>query len=169
MAEAAEIVETLETLALHCRPPLMSVEDRSRWLRDWCNDLREFRIEEVRQAAMKWRRGESQKFPTPGQFLPVVRSLVRSDIAPKVAEPWRELSDDEYRALTLEGKIRHQTILASEARKKAGPMWRGGRPAKPGELPQRWHIWTAKAQNHEAEVKTLRGILEHHRAKEDAA
>ncbi len=37
-----EIIDALESLAVHCPPKLMTVEDKSRWMADWCEDLRDF-------------------------------------------------------------------------------------------------------------------------------
>lgn len=173
MTDMNDIIDTLESLALHCRPPLMSVEDRSRWLRDWCDDLREFPIEATRQAAMKWRRGDVQKFPTPGQFLPMVRAFVGAGgAAPQVAEPWKPIGDEAYDRLTLTEKIRHQRILANEAYGKAGPMWRGGKPATAEEMPESWHVWRQRARNHDDEAMRLRKIMENaqtRRAEESGA
>lgn len=70
-------------------------------------------------------------------------------------ETWRPLSDAEYAGLSLRGKVEHHRILAHEARRKAGPMWKDGRPAEPHELSQRWHEWTQRAEWHEAESARL--------------
>lgn len=163
MAEATEIMDALESLALHCRPPLMSVDDRARWMRDWCEDLRSYDIAAIRAATAKWRSGESQKFPTPGQLLPLVRVLVGGPISDGPIGPWRPITDEAYDALSLAEKIRHQRILASEARSKAGPMWRNGRPAGPDEMTDRWRIWIERARNHDAEAARLRQIMDNAR------
>lgn len=97
------------------------------------------------------------------------RSLTPAERAPipgvpKLAEsptprPWRPISDAEYARLSLTDKIRQHTQMALEARTRAGPMWKRGRPAGAEEMSDRWHELIAKAQNHEAEVSRLRAML----------
>lgn len=164
MADPSDIVDALESLALHCRAPLMSVDDRSRWMRDWCDDLRSFDIAAIRSATARWRKGDSSKFPTPGQLLPLVRNAVAPTGAGqqgRKAMPWRAPTDAEYDAMSLSEKRDTHINLAHEARDKAGPMWSKtlGGPLTPDQLPERWHIWTKRAQNHEAEISRLRKIL----------
>lgn len=174
MAARDEIIDCIEALAVHCRPPLMSIEQRALWLRDWCSDLAEFPTDAIATACRKWRHSGSNKFPTPGQLLPLVRDSLPSSHGPRV-EPWRELTEDEYRALSVREKIRHRLILAHEARTKAGPMFRTqrammGRPTgehlTPEQMPDTWRRWTQIAEGHEAEVARLR---EHLRAPASAA
>jgi hypothetical protein len=160
MANPTEIANEIEALAVHCRPSLMSVEARSLWVRDWCEDLGPFPIEAIRVACRKFRQSGAVKFPTPGQLMPMVRAEIEAP-APN-AEPvqvWGPISDLAYDALGLPEKIRHQRLLAHQARRKAGPMWLNGRPAGPDELPERWHEWTKRAENHEAEATRLSGYL----------
>lgn len=162
MADPSDIVDALESLALHCRAPLMSVEDRSKWMRDWCVDLRDFPIEAIRAATARWRQGETTKFPTPGQLLPLVRAANHSpDASKRKAMPWRAPTDAEYDAMSLTEKLHAHTCLALQARDKAGPMWvtSMGGPVTPDQLPERWHVWTQRAKNHEAEAGRLRQIL----------
>jgi hypothetical protein len=166
-----EIVDEIERLAVHCRPPLMQVEQRESWLRDWCDDLAGFEIEAIRSACREWRQSGAQKFPTPGQLLPMVRKRTAGPRADGGAlQPWRELSDGEYEALSLRDKIRHQRILAAEAYRKAGPMWRNGaggaNPAKPvkghvapDQMPDTWRYWTDIARSHDAEAQRLASYL----------
>jgi len=159
MADRTEIATEIEALAVHCRPPLMEAEKRALWLRDWCEDLAKFPIGAVRVACRKYRNSGATKFPTPGQLVPMVRAEAEQKPAAERVQPWRPLTDDEYEALSLRGKIEHQRILAGQARRKAGPMWLNGRPAGPDELPERWHEWTKRAENHEAEADRLRRYL----------
>lgn len=154
MAERHEIIDALEGLAVHCRLPLMSVDDRSRWMADWCADLREYPIDSIRTACQRWRHGDNTKFPIIGQFLPLVRAVTAK---PKVETwgEWKPLSDEAYEALSLDDKIRHHQIMAVEARKKAGAQWANGAPVAAEDMPERWHGWRAKAANHDAEAKRL--------------
>ena len=163
MAERAEIAEEIEALAVHCRPPLMSLEDRSRWLSDWCEDLQEYSIDAIQHACRKWRMGTSPKFPMLGQLVPLIRAADHQGVKGDKVQAWRPLSEDEYRSLTLREKIRHRQILAHQARTKAGPMWTEGdkgRPLTRDQMPQRWHELQAQADNHDAEVKRLRAMLQ---------
>lgn len=159
MASISEIRDLLESLATHCRPPLMSPEERSRWLADWCTDLSEFPTESVKIACQRWRTGTSTKFPTPGQFLPLVRSV--TSLGPQSATPqaWAPISDEAYEVLTLREKIRHQEILASEASMKAGPMWSRSGAVHPDDMPSAHFRWREIADNHRAEAKRLREKL----------
>lgn len=169
MADKSEIIDCIEALAVHCRPPLMEVEQRMLWLRDWCNDLAQFPLEAVANACRKWRHSGAVKFPTPGQLLPLVRDSLPGQKGEQV-QVWRELSDDEYAKLTLREKIRHRTIQAHEARLKAGPMFRNtsagpgitkasGAHLQPDEMPPVWRKWNELADSHEAEAKRLREFL----------
>jgi hypothetical protein len=155
MAEKSEIMEALEALETHCRAPLMAVEQRAAWMRDWCDDLAEFPIHAIQHGCKAWRHSQGvTKFPTPGQLLPLIRANVAQRPAGAVGEPWRELSDDEYRALSLEDKIRHQRILCTRAYSRAGPQ------TKPADdMPESWHRWRQIGRNHEEEVATLKGKL----------
>lgn len=165
MAERGEIIEALEALETHCRAPLMTVDQRTAWMRDWCDDLGEFPIHAIKQGCKSWRHSAtSGKFPTAGQLLP----LVRANVAQKRPEgdagkPWRELSDEEYRGLSLEGKIRHQRILSSRAYSNAGPQTK---PAD--EMPEAWHMWRQIGRNHDEEVVSLRNLLKQSAARNAA-
>jgi hypothetical protein len=169
MAERTEIAAEIEALTTHCRPPLMEVDARMLWLRDWCTDLGEFPIEAIRQACRKWRHSGATKFPTAGQLMPLVRANLPDDGPKGRVEPWRPLSDAEYATLTVREKIRHHTILAHEAGCKAGPMWRnpdGASMSKPrpghvthDQMPPAWRQWKAIQSNHLAEATRLRGVI----------
>lgn len=168
MASREDISAEINALAVHCRPPLMSADERAAWTVDWINDLSGFPLDAVQIGFRKWRHSGSVKFPTPGQLLPMVRESLPAEKTGTV-EVWRELSDSEYRALTIREKIRHCTILAHEARLKAGPMYRSttprgsqkfsGQHLTPEDMPDTWRRWTAIAEGHEDEAKRLRGIL----------
>ena len=75
MAERDDIIEAIEGLTVHCRPPLMSSEERARWLMDWCEDLKDAPLAAIKHACSRWRQGEDRRFPTPGQLLPMVRAV----------------------------------------------------------------------------------------------
>jgi hypothetical protein len=146
----------------------MEVEQRASWLRDWCSDLAEFPIDAVRAACRKWRQSGSTKFPTPGLLLPLVRSSLPVEKA-EIVRPWRQATEDEYRAMTVREKIREHTIMAHEAFGEAGPMFRNessgdmakarGAHLKPDEMPDAHRRWTEIGRNHMAEVKRLREII----------
>lgn len=164
MADKSEIIDEIEALAVHCRPPIMEPSARVSWLRDWCDDLASFPIEAVRGAVRKWRHSGATKFPTAGQFLPMIRESLPAE-GPRV-DVWRPLSDAEYTNLSLRDKMRHHQILAHAAGRKAGPMWKqvqGNRPT-PGhiaaeDMPDTWRRWKQVEANHNAEAKRLREIL----------
>lgn len=167
MAAQTDIAEELERLALHCRPPLMSVEDRVRWLADWCEDLKGYDIEPIRTACKRWREGVEPKFPRQGQLVPMIRAATvkGAESGPKL-EPWRPLTDEEYGQLTLSEKIRHQRILAVEAGNKAGCQ---DRFKTPDEMPESWKIWTKRRHACEAEAARLSKILKEARGREVVA
>ncbi len=172
MADRLEIMDALESLAVHCRPPLMSVEDRSRWMLDWCSDLAKFPIEPIRTACTRWRQGDSTRFPTPGQLLPLVRSVMPVEGKGEKAEAWRPISDDEYRQLPIRDKIRHLKIVLSELMTNAGPMMVNegsfrGRHLTPDEMPAKWHDAKARAAVIEGEISRLRDAIKN--AQERAA
>lgn len=168
MAEKTQIIDAIEALAVHCRPPLMSIEQREMWMRDWCADLAKYPADAIANACRKWRHGGQTKFPTPGQLMPIIRESLPTERGQRV-EPWRELSDAEYQQLSIREKMRHRQILAHEARGKAGPMFRNlsqggamdrakGEHIPPDAMPETHRHWTSIAEAHEAEYKRLRDI-----------
>jgi hypothetical protein len=158
VAAKTEILAELDALTTHCRPPLMSVEQRTGWMRDWCDDLAKFDIEHVRSAFREWRQSGQTKFPTPGQILPKLRDLANPRRPAEKDLAWRELSDAEYAALDLPAKERHHQIMAHQALAKAGPMWRDGKPLAAEDMPAPWRQWRDRATRHAAEAKRLREL-----------
>lgn len=172
MADRLDIANALESLAVHCRPPLMSVEDRSRWMVDWCSDLASFPIEAIKLACTRWRQSENTRFPTPGQLLPMVRAVLPAKGSGPKVEAWRPISDDEYRQLPIRDKIRHLKIVLSELMTNAGPMMVNegsfrGRHLTPDEMPAKWHDAKARAAVIEGEISRLRDAIKN--AQERAA
>jgi hypothetical protein len=166
MASRIEIVEAIEALAVHCRPPLMGVDERDRWLRDWCDDLKNFTDDAIKTGCARWRQGTNPKFPLPGQLLPLVRAVQATGNANvKQGEIWRELTDAEYDRLTMRENIRHQQILASNAYSKAGPQLKAAE-----EMPDAWHLWRKIGAEHAAEARQLQERLNRAKAQgQDAA
>jgi hypothetical protein len=169
MAEKTEIADAIEALAVHCRPPLMSVDQRLLWLRDWCTDLAQFPLDAITTACCKWRHSGSAKFPTPGQMLPLVRDSLPVEKAVAV-RPWSPAGQSEFAAMSVREKIRELTILAHQARTKAGPMFRNttprgvtakvsGKHLGPEDMSVAYRGHTAEAERIEAEIGRLRGIL----------
>lgn len=159
MADPLEIIAEIDALTVHCRAPLMDVEQRGRWQRDWAQDLDKYPIEIVRQAFREWRQGEHQKFPTPGQILPVLERLSRRSepMDAHDGQEWRyDLSDEDYRVLSLHGKIRHHVIAAAHCRRKAGPMPHKGAPVRKADMPREWQDWIERAERHHAEANRLK-------------
>lgn len=159
MAEPREIIEEIEALTVHCRPPIMSVEQRSRWQWDWARDLAKYPLEDIQSAFRQWRQGESQKFPTPGQMIPILERMShRGASAPDAATlAWRyDISGDEYHSLSLNEKIRHHSIAASYCRRKAGPMPHLGPPIRKEDMPAEWQEWRERAHRHDEEAKRLK-------------
>lgn len=156
MAERTEIAEALEGLAVHCRPPLMSVEDRARWLADWCEDLKDFSIEAINAACSSWRMSAEAKFPRQGQFIPMIRLAAQDHATGEDEAPWRPLTDAEYAELSLTDKIRHQRILASNALDQAGPQ---DMHTPAAEMPEKWRFFRNRGAEHLAEADRLWRIL----------
>lgn len=168
MATRIETLAEIEALETHCRAPLMTTDARARWIADWCNDLAAFDVETVRAAFWDWRLSGATKFPTPGQIIPMIRAKQPIQRSGEKNGPWRELSDREYDALSLRDKARHQRILAAEARRKAGPMFKNtshdirnaaGNFIAPQDMPNAWRRWQEIADHHEAEAKRLTKII----------
>lgn len=122
MAETSQILALLEALATHCRAPLMSVEAKARWMRDWCDDLRQFEIDRIEHVLADWRRSGATKFPTPGQILGQLKTREVDHRPP--GEPQRALTEAEYRLGSLTDKLRHHRLLADEANTRAATLWR---------------------------------------------
>lgn len=132
MADPAEVMNLLESLATHCRPPLMSVDAKSRWMADWCADLKPYPVEDIEAACRRWRQSENTKFPMPGQLLPLLRAQTKptAEGAPN-NQAWTWPTDDELAAMTLRERRRSLLIMAHETRSKAGPMDRDGKVKRP--------------------------------------
>jgi hypothetical protein len=169
MADKSQIQDVIESLAVHCRPPLMSIEQRLLWLRTWAEDLQEYPIEAVAQACRQWRQSEATKFPTPGQLMPLVKACLPSERTER-AEVWREASPEEYRAMSIREKIREHQILGHNAFSKAGPMFRNttgsgpitkasGTHLEPGDMPDSHAAWIAEGKRHNEEIRRLRQYL----------
>lgn len=168
MASKTEIIDAIEALAIHCRPPLMSIEQRDLWMRDWCEDLAQFPAEAILNACRKFRHSGAVKFPTAGQFMPLVKQAMPGEQHDRI-EAWRPLTDEEYRALPLKEKIRHHEILAHEAGGKAGPMFLNtshglggkisGRHLTAEEMPDTFRRWKQIEANHYAEARRLKEHL----------
>lgn len=149
MADNLEIMDALESLAVHCRPPLMSVDDRSRWMRDWCEDLKGFPGDAIRTGTSRWRQGESTKFPTPGQLIPMIKAVAggTKPRPSKENELWCWPSEEELTGMTLSEKRRQYLIMASECRGNAGPMNSDGEHPRPE--------WLIRARNYSDEAQAL--------------
>lgn len=158
MASKIEIMEALEGLAVHCRPPLMSVEGRTSWMRDWCDDLADYDITAIREACKRWRHGADRKFPLPGQLMAVANQFERRDHKP-APQLWGPVSDEEYQSMGLMDKIRHQELLAMDCRGRAGPMMLNGQHIALEDMPPTFHDWCRRSDNHYAEAKRLRAFM----------
>lgn len=169
MADKNQIIDAIEALAVHCRPPLMSVEDKTRWMRDWADDLAEFPLEAITNATRKWRHSGATKFPTAGQLLPLVRETLPATGVEK-HETWRPAGPEEYAAMTVREKIREHLILANMDGAKAGPMFRNtsggagierasGKHLTLEEMSPASRAFRESADRHLAEVKRLREYL----------
>lgn len=166
MADRAEIMGEIEALETHCRAPLMTVDARSRWISDWCKDLKTFSVEAIEEAFRDWRNSGSTKFPTAGQIVPLIKAKIRQpgDVS-AAPRKWEPLSEADYYAASLEDKIRHHRILAERARFDAGPMylagatWASGRHLERSEMSDKWRAYQRQADNHAAEAKTLHGKM----------
>ena len=174
MATQTEIEEELAALATHCPPRLMDVTARVLWMRDWCNDLREFPIEAIRKACTKYRNSEATRFPPPHALKAMIRLFIPNPATDKIL-PWRPLNDEEYEALSIREKRRHHLIMAHEAAVKAGPMWKQSgnemRKARsghltPDQMPETWAHWNRAEAGHKAEAKRLYTIIREAEAKE---
>ena len=85
---------------------------------------------------------------------------VFEDLGIELRPPAVATIETPYERMTLAEKIRHHTILATEAEMKAGPMWRGGKDGfalSIAQMPPAWHEWKAKAAFHYDEIRSLRG------------
>lgn len=169
MSKRIEIVKELRALeSFFTTRPVRTADEQNRFLADYLADVQDFPLDAIRSACAAWRKSGATRFPTSGQLIPMIRSYVR-DEKPRINEPWRPLSDEEYGDLTLRDKVRHHRIMAHEARCKAGPMFRNtthltkGRPSgvhlTAEEMTEKWRHWTAEAERHEEEAWRLNQVL----------
>lgn len=169
----AEIIAELDALGAHYTRPVRSPEEHARFLQDYLDDLHGFPIEAIRLAVRSWRQSEATRFPKSGEFLVHVRRHADKSDGEK-PKAWSDLTNEEYEALPLRAKARHHRILAHQARRKAGPMWTNtgklGRALKLEDMPQHWHSWRARADNHDKEANRLEELVRQARERgEDAA
>lgn len=171
MTDMFDIIPELTALEAHFRQPLAGGA-RDRWLVDWTRDLAEFSMEDI-QRGCRWWRQNGERFPKPGELMRAIKQGLPSKQGGGKPVPWAPLSEDDYEALDLPAKIRHHRILAQEAYRAAGPMFRNtskagrmyrasGEHLTPDQLPDSWHENTTKARNHEAEAERLSAILRGH-------
>lgn len=152
MAERLEIVDALESLAVHCRAPIMDVDSKSRWMQTWCEDLMEYPIETIRAACRAWRQSDNTKFPTPGQLLPMVRAgLIKPVSEAANNRSWSWPSDGDLAAMTLREQRRQYLIMAHQCRGKAGPMGDDGQHPRPE--------WIGKAKAYDEEAKRVASLI----------
>lgn len=155
------IIEEIEALEVHYFRAVRTPQERKRWLQDYLEDLADLDLERLKSACRQWRQTGAKKFPTSGELRRMAPGRAQQT---ERLEAWRPLTDEEYDRLSLSDKIRHQRILAEDAAQRAGPQMRNKRPALPEDMPDRWHMWRARAEHHQAEVKRLLKII--HDAKE---
>lgn len=152
MADSIEIMDAIKSLSVHCRAPIMDVDDRSRWLQTWCEDLAEFPLDAIRSGCRTWRQSDNTRFPTPGQLLPLIRAATST---PRDSSPnnksWSWPTDDELASMTLREQRRQYQIMASQCRGKAGPMDNNGKHPKPE--------WIGRAQGYDAEAQRVAGLI----------
>lgn len=163
MASEIEIIEAIEGLERHCRAAPMSGVERAQWIQDWCADLRGFSASQIATACQAWRMGGSHKFPTSGQLvrlIPVEQTRSSAYKPASVDKSWRLPGEDEYRAMSIREKIEFHTVAAHDLRRRAGPMWGGGKPIQADEMPQSWRALRREADEHDARKAELRKRLE---------
>ena len=157
MSKRIEIVKELRALEQHYSfKAVRDPADHERFLKDFLADIEDFPLESIKAACAEWRRSEAKRMPTSGQLIPLIRKHLPVEKRDGQNQPWRELSDAEYAALSVRGKIRHQEILAMEAGKRAGPM----RLDVPEPVnPEAWMLWKPRQQQHAEEARRLRAYL----------
>ncbi len=170
MSDRIEIIKELRALESFCAfPRQMSGEERERFMKDYLADIQEFPLAAIRSACAEWRRSGNAKFPISGQLIPVIRRFVGADERRSKAQPWSPAAREEFRDMSVRDKIRELTILAHEARTKAGPMFRNTTPKgsakvsgvhlSADQMPDTYRRWTAEAERLEAEIGRLRKIV----------
>lgn len=164
-----EVIDELDALSTHYPRGPRSPDQHMRFLEDYLDDLKDFTNDQVKAACRRWRQSDATKFPTSGQLMNTARSERGRDLGDNTA--WRPLTDQEYDALSLDEKIRHQRILASEARGRAKPQfkqiegsWRAGIHIPGDEMPERWFVERELGRRHDEEAKRLIGYRKANRA-----
>lgn len=167
MSDRIEIIKELRALEKFCAfPASLTGEDRERYLKDYLADIQEFPVDAIRSACAEWRKSGSTKFPTSGLLIPIIRRFIGAPKSER-AQPWYPAGRDEFHGMTVREKIRELSILAHEARSKAGPMFRNTTQGKriagvhlaAEEMPDTHRRWTAEAERLEGEIGRLRGVL----------
>jgi len=136
---------------------------------DYADDLGDLGAEAVERACRSWRQSDAKRFPTPGQLSKLAEPIAKAALRGPAPETWREITDAQYAALSLEDKIWHREKLADEASAKAASLWRRLPETKEGKppsfvhfessLPAEWARWRRVQVGHLAEAKRLRDSL----------
>lgn len=110
-ADIAEVVETV--LSGYWRDD-MPDRQRAMILADWCDELENWKVEQVRWAMRKWREDNPDKRPNPGHVLAILKDgwgramaeQTRAAIAPPAEAPKARISDERRRAILAEVGLR---------------------------------------------------------------
>ena len=157
------IIQALTALALHYPKGQRTDREQALWLADYAADLDKFSLPQIARACQDWRRSTARTFPKVGELLDLIRKDLDRPTTKSTA--WQPLSDEEYDALGLADKIRHQRILANEARLRGGGNTQRGPngiriPLEPGPRLERFEAEKERADRHTAEAVRLTEKLE---------
>jgi hypothetical protein len=157
-SQRIEIVKELRALEQFCTfKAVRSGEEQERFLRDYLADVQDFPLEAIQKGCADWRKSGQTKFPTPGQLIPLIKAHIVQARVEVSAQPWRPLTEPEYRALSVEDKIRHCRLLASQSRAEATKAAiKQGWDRNVANAPPIYRQHMDIADAHEAEAKRLR-------------
>lgn len=151
------VIDCLEALQAHYPRHYKTADEQRNAMRDYASDLGSAPLEVVERACTRWRQSDATRFPTPGQLMKLVDEAMPRDVGSVAL--WGPISDEAYDRLPLRDKIYHQTCLATDCDRKAGPMWRAGAPVALEDMPPAFHAMKQRAANHRAEAARLRELL----------
>jgi len=155
MASRTDILTELNALSAHYMRIVRSPEEQERILSDYADDLKAFDLDAIKNGCRSWRQSSAQRFPTPGQLIPMIRANMRQQTGPRPAA-WKPCTTEEYEAMPPYEQIRELQCRMEAI--NPGPQFSQvqQRHLDASEMPEEWHKARQRIATYAAEIKRIR-------------